>query len=65
MDFLKALELMIEGNKVYSKTINKKNHVIYIEEGILYCQSCGDNPKLITLDMIKDKNWRKYKNDIR
>lgn len=57
MNFLEALKLMIKGKKVYSKTIKKENHIIYLDNlNMLRCETCG-LAKGITLDMINDDNW--------
>jgi hypothetical protein len=61
MNFLKALEYMLKGKKVYNSEIKRKNHIIYIDEdGLLMCEICNKS-KEITIDMIKSTKWKIYK----
>ncbi len=61
MNFIKALKLLLKGKRIYNKKINKKDHIIYMSNGLLYCATCNGIPKAITEDMINSLDWREKK----
>lgn len=59
MDFQNALLQLLKGKrmKYESKSILKKGHIIFMKDGILFCETCNGIQKAITSDMVKNKNW--------
>jgi hypothetical protein len=60
MNFQNALKLMVEGKKLYIKSMQTK-HLIGLDNlGCLFCFSC-EKPKRMNLDMINSKDWKEEK----